>query len=532
MGIMTAVKSLALLGLLLAGVQEPVPTPSGRSKPAEPPKPASPEEDDPSDRLLLADRSELRGEVTGFQAAGVVRFKPKDGGPAVRKPVEDVLRIQFGKPAPVRAEAGDQVRLHHGGALTGRLRSFDGTCAEIETSSGVFRVARGEVKALALGRQEGPMPELRDERKDVLVHEVEKQRVAAYGRLVSIGDTVRFRVSPARKEGEAAEPPAEERDFDRAGSRLVLLHRGEPAREPGPGWYAKVLFRNGDKVVGVVEAIGRDRLRLFSHLFGRAEVEKAKIHSISFVQQARMTTGNIVLCDQQGVREIDRQGNEIWQYTQNVQYPWSARKLENGNVLIANTNFNQVIEVKPTGRTGGQIVWQVDGCNYPYDALRLENGNTLVAEHYSNRVVEYDQKSKAAVWQVGVNNPTSIQRLDNGNTLICTSHKVLEFDREGREQWKAEPSGLRPWRAQRLDNGNTLITDYQRRQVIEIDRDKGEVWKLTDLARPVQALRTEEGNTLILEQETGRLIEIDPTNPRRTNEVKTGLSYPQGMSTY
>jgi hypothetical protein len=530
--------------LLLAGAQDPVPTPSGRSKaaPQEPARPTPPEPDDGSDRVVLSDRTELRGEISGFEPAGLLRIRCREGGEILRMAVEEVVRLQFGKAEAVRPETGDQLRLFHGGTLTGRVVSFDGKGARIETSAGPFRIGRGDIRAISMGRLEGPMPELRDEKRDVLVREVERREegraspvrelVAEYGRLAAIGERVRFRVVPAKKEGEAAEPSGEERDFDRASTRLILLAREPSGREPGPGWFAKVIFRNGDKVVGVVESVGREKVGLFSHLFGRAEFEKARIHSISFVQHARMTMGNLVICDQQGVREIDRQGRETWQYTQNVQYSWNARKLENGNVLIANTNFNQVIEVKPTGRTGGQIVWQVDQCSYPYDAVRLENGNTLVAEHYSNRVVEYDQKTRTPVWQVGVNNPTSVQRLEDGHTLVCTSYQVLEFDREGREKWKAALGGLRPWRAQRLDNGNTLITDYQRNQVMEIDRELREVWKMGDLARPVQALRTEEGNTLILEQGNSRLIEIDPSNPKRVTEVKKDLQHPQGMSTY
>jgi len=293
-----------------------------------------------------------------------------------------------------------------------------------------------------------------------------------------------------------------------------------------------VLLHNGDKLVGVLEAFTADRVRIFSHLFGEAEIDKKNIQSVSFVQHARMSVGNILICDQNGIREFDRTGKELWTYANNTAYAWSARKLESGNVLIANTNFNQVLEVKPSGKTGGEVVWRMEQSNYPYDAIRLDNGNTLVAEYYSNRVVEYEAKSKNAVWQAAINYPVSVQRLESGTTLVCSNYQVVELDRDGKQKWQASLQGVRPHRAQRLENGNTLITDFQRGQVVEIDPESKVVWKKTSLSRPVQALRLEDGNILILEQGANRLIEIDPANPNKLTPIITGLNYPQGLSTY
>jgi hypothetical protein len=314
--------------------------------------------------------------------------------------------------------------------------------------------------------------------------------------------------------------------------RHVYLHREAGASDSAVGWFAKLTLRNGDKLVGTIQGMASDRLRFFSHLVGNVELPRKHLHSIAFVPQARMTVGNVIVCDQNGVREFDTQGKEIWTYAQNTQYSWSARRIASGNVLIANTNYNQVIEVKPEGRSGGKVVWKIEQSNYPYDAVRLENGNTLVAEYYANRVVEYDAKKSEVVWQASVNYPISVQRLDDGNTLVSSNYQVVELDREGREKWRANLSGVRPWRAQRLENGNTLITDYQRGQVVEINPESTVVWSHKNLQRPVQAIRLEDGNTLILEQGQNRVIEVDPTNPKKiVGEIK-GLNYPQGMSTY
>jgi hypothetical protein len=493
----------------------------------------SPAEDD-AERVLLADRTELRGEVAGVEAGGVLRFRDRASGVTRRILLEEVVRLQFGRDEGVKFDGqGEQVRLYHGGLLTGRIASFDGSALTVETAAGSFRLSRADVKSLTLGPLQGAAPELKEEKRDVLIRETEKtdaqgkavkEYAAEYGRLESLGEKAVFRAR--REKGE------EELRLDRAAVKQVFFLRDEAGPELPPGWFSKVLLKNGDKLVGVLEQVAKDRVRVFSHLFGRSELDKKRIHSITFVQHARMSVGNVLVCDQNGIKELDRQGKEIWAYTQNAQYCWSARKLDNGNVLIANTNYNQVIEVRPTGRTSGEVVWRLDQSNYPYDAVRLDSGNTLVAEYYANRVVEYDAKTKAVSWTAQVQYPISVQRLDSGNTLVCSNYQVVELDREGKQKWKAELTGVRPWRAQRLDNGNTLITDFQRGQVVEIDREHRVVWKRQNLSRPVQALRTDEGNTLILEQGNNRLIEVDPSNPKEfVSEVK-GLNYPQGMSTY
>lgn len=504
-------------------------------------------------RLYLTDRTDLRGEIAGLDASGMLDVQTGSGPRRVA--VEEILKIQFAKEGEaVRFDGdGERARLFHGGTLSGKIKSCTETGAVVETAAGVFRLRRADIKSLTLGSLSGLPPELRDERKDILVREIERvekkedgkektvrQAVAVYGRLKSIGEKVLFRVMPVKKPPAEGAPPdpepapaaEEDREFDRASVKQVYFHHERPPGELPAGWFAKILFRNGDKLVGVLRGFDEGRVRVFSHLFGSAEIERKHIHTIAFVQYARMTVGNILICDQNGVHEYDRQGNVLWSYTQNTQYAWSARKLENGNVLVANTNNNQVLELKPVGKSGADIHWQINNSNYPYDAVRLENGNTLVAEYYSNRVVEYDARTQEVVWQCGaVNYPISVQRLDNGRTLICSNHIVAEVDKDGTQQWKAEfKSNVRPWRAQRLENGNTLVTDYQRGQVIEIDAKSNEVWRMDNLSRPVQAIRLEDGNTLILEQGKNHIIEVDPS--KRFTVIIKNLNTPQGMSTY
>jgi hypothetical protein len=492
-------------------------------------------------RIVLGDRTELRAGIDGFSLPGPLRVR--DGGRVREIALEDVSRIVFSDAAPGRPDPGvEQLRLQLGGLLSGKVVAFEGDQFRVETSAGSFRVPRSEVRALALGPLGGPLPELREEPVDVLIREESRKEegkdaplrelVAEYGRLLAVGERVKFRANPPlAAEGAAAAKPAD-REFERSAVKHVYLHRETPLPDPPPGWFAKLTFANGDKLVGMLQSLTSERARVFSHLVGVVDVPRKQLHAVTFAPQARMTSGNILVCDQNGIRDFDAQGKEIWTYAQNTQYSWSARRLPSGNVLIANTNYNQVIEVRPEGRSGGKVDWRIEQSNYPYDAVRLESGNTLVAEYYANRVVEYEAKSKNIVWQAAVNYPISVQRLQSGNTLVSSNYQVVELDREGREKWRANLTGVRPWRAQRLESGNTLITDYQRGQVVEVDADSRVLWKHGNLSRPVQALRLEDGNTLILEQGQNRVIEIDPANPKKVVERVKGLNYPQGMSIY
>jgi hypothetical protein len=494
-------------------------------------------------RFLLSDRSEIRGEVSAWSASGIVRLRSAGSGREMALAIEEISRISFaGKESVHPDPAAEQARLVQGGLLSGRILLFEDKTVKLENPAGTFQIHRRHLKALHLGALSGPLPEIKDDQHDVLIHEIEKKvksdgkektvkdLAVEYGRLVSIGPKVAFAVRvPAKAPGAA--PSEEPREFERPAVKQIYLVREPSASDVPPGWFAKVILRNGDRFLGVVESLGPERVRLFSHLFGTCELARSQIHSILFVPQARLSVGNILVCDQSGVKELDRHGKTLWEFTTNAQYSWSARKLENGNVLIANTNYNQVLEVRPAGRTGGEIVWRLDQSNYPYDAVRTESGTTLVAEYYANRVVEYDRDRKI-VWQCAVNYPISVQRLENGNTLICSNYQVIEVNPESKTIWTANLSGVRPWRAQRLDSGNTLVTDYQRGQVVEITPEHRVVWEKKGLSHPVQAIRLEDGNTLILEQEANRIIEVDPSNPRESVNLITGLNYPQGMSTY
>ncbi len=476
------------------------------------------------DRVLTAQRETVIGEIVEYDPAGTLVFKTS--ARTLRIPIEEVSRLTFEEQPKVVAATGQRLSLVQGGLLTGTITSYaDGKFA-IETENGSFVVSRRDVKSAVFAALDGTLPELKDEKKDVMLYlaEGEKKEIKAeYGDLVKID-----------KEKAYLKVGDEEKHVGRAAVRIIHINE-ERRADVSQGWFTKLIFKNGDKLVGVLKSVTGDKLTIFSHYLGTASFSKKALHSVTFVPAARMSVGNIVVCDQTGVHEYERGGKKIWSYNnQNVNYPWAAVKLENGNILVANTNYNQVVEIKPKEGNGGEIVWQLDNIQYPYDVQRLENGNTLVAEYYASMVSEYDFKEKQRKWQTPrVGYPISCQRLENGNTLIASNQGVFEVNKEGKDVWRANIAGLQPWRATRLDNGNTLIVDLRRGSVIEVTTNQKceKVWSMEGLQRPVAAIRLDDGNTLIMEQGSNQIIEVDPLKKQPVPVIK-GLSYPLNMSTY
>jgi hypothetical protein len=499
-----------VIALLVAGVAV------AQEKPA--PQPAGP------DRVMTSQRETLSGEITALEDGANLLLKTPSR--TLRLSIEEVSRITFEDAPKVAAAAPQRLQLVQGGLLGGAVAYADGR-ATVDGPNGSFTIARKDVKSIVLGSIEGSLPELKDEKKDILLYlsesEKGKEMKAEYGELVKID-----------KEKVWLKIGDEEKSVARAAARVIHIHE-EKRAEVSQGWFTKLIFMNGDKLVGVLKAVAGEKVTLFSHYLGTASFSKKDIHSITFVPAARMSVGNIIVCDQAGVHEYTRNGAKIWSLNNpNINYPWSANKLENGNILIANTNYNQVIEVKPKEGGGGDIVWQLDNVQYPYDVQRLENGNTLVAEYYASSVVEYDQKTKTKGWNCGrLSYPISAQRLENGNTLIASNYGVVEVDNKGAEKWRANLPNVQPWRASRLDNGNTLVVDMRRGRILEITTDKKceIVWSMEGLSRPVAAVRLDDGNTLIMEQGANQIIEVDPLKKQPMPVVKN-LNYPLYMSTY
>ena len=106
--------------------------------------------------------------------------------------------------------------------------------------------------------------------------------------------------------------------------------------------------------------------------------------------------------DQNKVVEYDANGKEIWSV--NVDIPWDAVRLDNGNTLIA-SHDSFVREVNPKGET----VWEFNQKDCPdiqlfcmQEANRLANGNTVMSNWCPNGVVDAKGAKAPTKWPLTV----------------------------------------------------------------------------------------------------------------------------------
>jgi hypothetical protein len=215
-----------------------------------------------------------------------------------------------------------------------------------------------------------------------------------------------------------------------------------------------------------------------------------------------LPNGNLLFNTGHGVKEVKRDRTVVFSYESSSEI-YACQRLPNGNTFIGESNAGRLLEVDSAGHIVHQVrllsEGQDGGSAYMRNARRLANGNYLVA-HYGDQVVrEYDPTGKL-VWQVAApGGPHSAVRLPNGNTLIASA------DRDGAPArvFEVAPSGKTVWEVRgdelpgislkfmaglhRLPNGNTVMSNWlghgqfgKAPHLIEVTRDKRVVWTFAD----------------------------------------------------
>ncbi|MFX1252795.1 MAG: aryl-sulfate sulfotransferase [Promethearchaeota archaeon] len=112
--------------------------------------------------------------------------------------------------------------------------------------------------------------------------------------------------------------------------------------------------------------------------------------------------------------------------------------LSNGNIIIADSGNNRIIEVNYTTR---ERVWQYEGgLDWPRDATELPNGNILITDSENNRIFEVNKVSKETIWTFKgeLTLPYEAEILENGNILVSSSLNgiVYEINKDGIVVWR------------------------------------------------------------------------------------------------
>jgi regulation of enolase protein 1 (concanavalin A-like superfamily) len=214
-----------------------------------------------------------------------------------------------------------------------------------------------------------------------------------------------------------------------------------------------------------------------------------------------LPNGNFLFNTGHGVKEVNRKKEVVFSFESKSEI-FACQRLANGNTFIGECNSGKLLEVNPQGKiikTIKLLADSVDGGHaFMRNARKLENGNYLVAHYGLDKVCEYDSVGKL-VREIPVKGgPHSVIRLKNGNTLIaCSDHngepKVVEIDLKGNTVWQLKKDELPDMELkfmtgmQLLPNGNIVLTNWVGHNQLgtaphafEITREKKVVWTYND----------------------------------------------------
>jgi hypothetical protein len=214
-----------------------------------------------------------------------------------------------------------------------------------------------------------------------------------------------------------------------------------------------------------------------------------------------LPNGNLLFNTGHGVKEVTRQKQVVFSYESPSEI-YACQRLPDGNTFIGECNAGRLLELAPDGKVVKEIrllpAGKDGGHVYMRNARKLADGNYLVA-HYGEQVVrEYDPEGRKVREIPAPGGPHSVIRLPNGNTLIACGdmpggHHVTEVDKDGKTVWEITENELPGISLkfmtglQRLPNGNTVMSNWlghgqfgKAPHLIEVTPDKHVGWTFFD----------------------------------------------------
>lgn len=214
-----------------------------------------------------------------------------------------------------------------------------------------------------------------------------------------------------------------------------------------------------------------------------------------------LPNGNLLFNAGKSVKEVTLDKKIVFSYESNSEI-FACQRLANGNTFIGESSTGYLLEVSASGQIVKKLKLLPDNTTgshtYMRNARKLLNGNYLVAHYDLNKVSEYDSTGHI-ISEINVKGgPHSVIRLPNGNTLIaCSDHdgepKIVEVDKLGKDVWhitKNEIPGIDlkfMSGMEILPTGNLVFTNWlghnnfgKAPHAFEITRDKKVVWKYND----------------------------------------------------
>jgi hypothetical protein len=214
-----------------------------------------------------------------------------------------------------------------------------------------------------------------------------------------------------------------------------------------------------------------------------------------------LPNGNLLFNTGKGVKEVTRDKKVVFEYESKSEI-YACQPLADGNTFIGECNSGQLLEISPKGQVVKMIKLLPDntdgGHGFMRNARKLDNGNYLVAHYGLDKVSEYDPEGHIVREIPVTGGPHSVIRLPDGNTLIaCSDHngepRIVEIDKSGTIVWQITKNELLGISLkfmtgmEILPGGNRVFTNWLGHNefgtsphAFEITRDKKVVWIYND----------------------------------------------------
>jgi len=186
-----------------------------------------------------------------------------------------------------------------------------------------------------------------------------------------------------------------------------------------------------------------------------------------------LPSGNLLFNTGKGVKEVTREKEVIFTYESKSEI-YACQQLPDGSTFIGEFNSGLLLEVSPKGKILKKVKLLPDGTDggsaFMRNARKLANGNYLVAHYGLDKVCEYDSTGNIVMEIPIKGGPHSAIRLPGGNTLIsCSDHNgepgIVLADKSGSVEWKLSKNDLPGIELkfmagmQVLPNGNIVVTN-------------------------------------------------------------------------
>jgi HEAT repeat protein len=166
----------------------------------------------------------------------------------------------------------------------------------------------------------------------------------------------------------------------------------------------------------------------------------------------------VVLTEDKAVRKKARDAWAAWWKANGAKVDLArtngvARLL--GYTIIAqydNRGQSDIYEVDKKGK----VRWRISNLSYAFNFQILRGKRLLIPEYQGGRVTERDFKGKVH-WEYKVYSPISCQRLRNGNTFIASRNGVVEIDRNKKQVYKISRPNYDVMAAHKLRNGHIYL---------------------------------------------------------------------------